>query len=135
MALDVPQPPGATPEKEETQAYEVTVPPNARIGDQLKMTLPNGLQAMITVPEGAAPGSILTFEIPAPGKDDKAAIALQARVRGFVQRAASKRLAAKDLAASFDADAPKTSPKPADPSPKVRARRSAPPPPPRSPPR
>jgi len=119
---------GAAPAAEEPSAaealaevaYEVTVPPNARVGDQLKMTLPSGVQALITVPEGAVPGAILTFELPAAAvgaaaesaaaeggmSEEKAAVAIQARVRGFKTRQESAKMVAQAKASAAPADDP-----------------------------
>ena len=95
------------------QSYEVTVPEGAREGDQLKMTLPTGISTILTVPDGAVPGSTLTFELPpvatagsrieaanrAAEVEGKAAVHIQAHVRGRSDRKQS---------ATLEADAPAT---------------------------
>jgi len=95
------------------QSYEVTVPEGAREGDQLKMTLPTGISTILTVPDGAVPGSTLTFELPpeataesrieaanrAAEVEGKAAVHIQAHVRGRSDRKQSTTL---------EADAPAT---------------------------
>ena len=95
------------------QSYEVTVPEGAREGDQLKMTLPTGISTILTVPDGAVPGSTLTFELPpeatagsrieaanrAAEVEGKAAVHIQAHVRGRSDRKQS---------ATLMADAPAT---------------------------
>ena len=95
------------------QSYEVTVPEGAREGDQLKMMLPTGISTILTVPDGAVPGSTLTFELPpvatagsrieaanrAAEVEGKAAVHIQAHVRGRSDRKQS---------ATLEADAPAT---------------------------
>ena len=95
------------------QSYEVTVPEGAREGDQLKMTLPTGISTILTVPDGAVPGSTLTFELPpeatagsrieaanrAAEVEGKAAVHIQAHVRGRLDRMHSATLKADAPAA------------------------------------
>ena len=102
------------------QSYEVTVPEGAREGDQLKMTLPTGISTILTVPDGAVPGSTLTFELPpeatagsrieaanrAAEVEGKAAVHIQAHVRGRLDRMHSATLKADAPAAGAVTGAP-----------------------------
>ena len=102
------------------QSYEVTVPEGAREGDQLKMTLPTGISTILTVPDGAVPGSTLTFELPpeatagsrieaanrAAEVEGKAAVHIQAHVRGRSDRKQSTTLKADARATGAIAGAP-----------------------------
>ena len=103
------------------QTYEVTVPEGAREGDQLKMTLPTGISTILTVPDGAVPGSTLLFELPpeatagsgieaanrAAEVEGKAAVHIQAHVRGRVDREPPTTAPAE---ATTDSSTPNTTP-------------------------
>ena len=83
---------------EEEKQYELEVPPNTMPGSKLKLTIPGMAEkVVITVPEGAVPGATISFSLPktapkpaaAPAggpapkaSEDRAAIMIQARMRG-----------------------------------------------------
>ena len=78
-------------EEEDVVTFEITVPDNVQPGDKLQATTPSGVRVKLSVPEGAEPGTIVTFALPgAVGGADrkaKAAVLLQARARGAKTRA------------------------------------------------
>ena len=94
------KPPPADPAPADTyeeKQYELEVPPNTLPGAKLKLTIPGMAEkVVITVPEGAVPGATISFSLPkkksagdAAGADpsaEKAAVMIQARVRGFEHR-------------------------------------------------
>jgi len=102
------QPPVPPPKKAEVKGeadevtFEITVPSSVQPGDKLQATTPSGVKVKLAVPEGAEPGTILTFSLPASvgfeDKQAKAAVLIQARVRGAKSRSS--------LSASKEAAAP-----------------------------
>ena len=86
-----PQPSQTKEDEEDVVTFEITVPDNVQPGDKLQATTPSGVRVKLSVPEGAEPGTILTFALPgAVGGADrkaKAAVLLQARARGAKTRA------------------------------------------------
>jgi len=97
QAPDVTEPPASTtkhnamlakPPSPDVQShdvtFEVTVPDGVKPGDKLQATTPAGVKVKLVVPEKAEPGMSLTFTLPndQSPKDEWAAVAIQARVRG-----------------------------------------------------
>eukprot|EP00966_Prymnesium_polylepis_P294645 6804100-Prymnesium_polylepis.3 len=78
----VPAPAPASDDADVT--FEVTVPDGVKPGDKLQATTPSGVKVKLVVPDKAEPGMSLTFTLPKSQspKEDRAAIAIQARVRG-----------------------------------------------------
>ena len=71
--------------------FEITVPDNIKAGDRIQATTPTGLKVKLSVPQGAAPGTILTFALPASAdvrseRSSHAAALIQARTRGISAR-------------------------------------------------
>jgi len=85
---------GEAAEGEEV-TFEITVPESVKPGDKLAATTPSGVRVKLSVPEGAEPGTILTFALPAnvgaSDRESKAAIMIQARVRGAKTRQSTVR--------------------------------------------
>ncbi len=82
-------------EDDEFLEYEVVVPPNARIGSKLKMTVPSGEKVILVVPPGADPGTTISFKLKrstARPSEDQAAVMIQARLRGKKARAETSEL-------------------------------------------
>ena len=97
-----PQPSQTKEDEEDVVTFEITVPDNVQPGDKLQATTPSGVRVKLSAPEGAEPGTILTYALPgAVGGADrkaKAAVLLQARARGAKTRA--------ELAAAASAKTP-----------------------------
>jgi len=106
--------PPAASEDPEPRTYELEVPPNTKAGQRLKLTIPGMLEkVIITVPEGAEPGATISFTLPAkkaaapaaaepaPAKDGpkepRAAIMIQARMRGKTARRMTKHMKEETL--------------------------------------
>ena len=100
-ALTNPKDKEVTPREIDEVNFEITVPVHVQPGDLLHATTPSGVKVQLAVPEGAVPGTALTFSLPASfdskGQRPTAAVLLQARVRGS---RASSSIGARDSASS-----------------------------------
>ena len=100
-ALTNPKDKEVTPGEIDEVNFEITVPVHVQPGDLLHATTPSGVKVQLAVPEGAVPGTALTFSLPASfdskGQRPTAAVLLQARVRGS---RASSSIGARDSASS-----------------------------------
>jgi hypothetical protein len=100
-ALTNPKDKEVTPGEIDEVHFEITVPVHVQPGDLLHATTPSGVKVQLAVPEGAVPGTALTFSLPASfdskGQRPTAAVLLQARVRGS---RASSSIGARDSASS-----------------------------------
>ena len=98
-ALTNPKDKEVTPREIDEVNFEITVPVHVQPGDLLHATTPSGVKVQLAVPEGAVPGTALTFSLPASfdskGQRPTAAVLLQARVRGS---RASSSIGARDSA-------------------------------------
>ena len=83
-ALTNPKDKEVTPREIDEVNFEITVPVHVQPGDLLHATTPSGVKVQLAVPEGAVPGTALTFSLPASfdsdGQRPTAAVLLQARV-------------------------------------------------------
>ena len=86
--------PAVGPADDDEVTYEITVPEGVQPGDKLQATTPSGVKVKLAVPAGALPGTILTFALPVSvggeDKEAKAAVIIQAHIRGKAVRSASK---------------------------------------------